>query len=157
MGILRGKSEAYEKLHGVEARTLPFQQPAIQENLRSAAIGLAVGWFLDRGYVPSIPLEPTRYDLVAESDEGLKRVQIKSTNYQDDYGVWTVHVHRTKYDAGKQVQGSAGKRRVVSYTKDEVDYFFIVTGDLTKYLIPIDIVGDAKNISLGKKYDSYKV
>ena len=157
MGSLREKDEAYELLHHVETEALPFQRTSASINLRSAAVGLAVRWFLDRGYIPSVPLEPARYDLVVDSDAGLKRIQIKSTNFQDDHGKYLVHVHRTEYDSDAESRGTAGKRRVVSYTKDEIDYFFIVTGDHTTYLIPVGVVGEAKNITLGKKYEQFKL
>lgn len=158
LGVLRDKDTAYAVRHTVEQRRSPFQNTPGSPNLRSAAIGEAIRWFLDRGYVPSVPVEATRYDLVVESDEGLQRVQIKSTSHKSPYGVWVVHAHRTQYDATAEARGTAGKRRSTSYTKEEIDWFFIVTSDNTKYLIPIEVVeGASGQLSLGKKYDSYKV
>jgi hypothetical protein len=157
MGILRGRDEAYEEQHRIEFPSLPFQRAPAQTHLRSAAIGIAVRWFLDRGYIPSVPLEPARYDLVVDSDGGLQRIQIKTTNFRDKQGVWVVHAHRTRYHADAETRGVAGKRKAVPYTPVEIDFFFVVTGDLTTYLIPIAASGDRKNLTLGKKYAKFKL
>lgn len=156
MGLLRSKEEAYALNHKVVEERLPFQARPLPDRLRAAAIGEAIRWFLERGYVPSVPVEPSRYDLVVESDEGLKKVQVKTTSFKGKYGLWQVHVHRTSYEASAKPRGVAGKRRSVSYTATEIDFFFVVTGD-EKYLIPIAVVGDAHNITLGKKYVLYKI
>lgn len=156
MGILRDKDDAYGVLHGVPHIELPFKQAHQDKHLRAAAIGEAVRWFLDRGYTPSIPLETARYDLVVESDQGFKRVQIKSTNSRSPYGCWSVSIGRNVYDSNAPSRKTYGKRRKQCYTKDEIDIFFILAGDCT-YLIPVDVVEGRKNLSLGKKYDFYKV
>lgn len=46
-----------------------------------SGLSIAARWFLDRGYVVSVPMEVTVYDLVAESDDGLKRIQVKTTRH----------------------------------------------------------------------------
>lgn len=57
-----------------ESLPIPFKR----EPVSGAAAGLstAARWFLDRKYLVSVPLEPAPYDLIAESDDGLKRVQV---------------------------------------------------------------------------------
>jgi hypothetical protein len=157
MGVVRSRDEAYGLAHCVEEVPIPFGRLPSQVNVRSSAIGEAVRWFLERGYIPSIPLEPTRYDLVVESDSGFKRVQVKSSTFQDRSGAWVTCTHRTQYDSTVVARGTAGKRRKVRYTKDEVDWFFIVVGDGSKYLIPLEVVGDTLRLSLGKKYENYKI
>jgi hypothetical protein len=156
MGILRDKDAAYKAQHGVPKIEHPFRQECRDANLRTAAIGEAIRWFLGRGYTPSLPLEPARYDLVVESDQGFKRVQIKSTNSRSSYGMWSVSIGRNAYDSSALPLKTYGKRRKQCYTKDEIDLFFILTGDC-KYLIPVEVVEGRKNLSLGKKYDFYKV
>ena len=157
MGLMRDKDAAYEIRHTAPQVVLPFKRSLDRVNLRAAAIGIAVRWFLDRGYIPSIPLEPTRYDLIVESDQGFKRVQVKTTNFRGSFGSWVVSVHRSKYCSDAPIRGVAGKRQRVVYTKDEVDLFFIVTGDGSLYLIPIEVVHGVKVLGLGKKYGSYKI
>ena len=45
-----------------------------------SGLSIAARWFLDRGYVVSVPMEVV-YDLVAESDDGLQRIQVKTTRH----------------------------------------------------------------------------
>jgi hypothetical protein len=157
MGVVRSRDEAYGLFHCVGEVPVPFGRSPSPVNVRSSAIGEAIRWFLERGYIPSVPLEPTRYDLVVESDGGLKRVQVKSSTSKDGSGAWVARVYRTRYDSATTARGTAGKRRSVRYTKDEVDLFFIVVGDGSRYLIPLEVVGDTMRLNLGKKYERYKI
>ena len=34
---------------------------------------MAARWFLDRGYVVSVPLQPACYHMITDSDDGLKK------------------------------------------------------------------------------------
>lgn len=146
MGLLRTRNET-ASIARVE--DLPFAASGADENLRTAAIGEAVAWFLQRGYVPSIPVEPTRYDLVVESDDGLKRVQVKSTT-STERDRWLVRIARKGYEAG----GQRGRR---VYDEDDIDLLFIVTSSGDKYLVPIGITGGAASLTLDSKYAAYKV
>jgi hypothetical protein len=68
--------------HGRNFKPLPAADlPFVNVVRRGGQSGLSIAarWFLDRGYVVSVPLEPAAHDLVTESDSGLKRVQVKST------------------------------------------------------------------------------
>jgi hypothetical protein len=110
---------------------------------------------MHRGYVVSIPVEPVRYDLVVESDEGLMRVQVKSTTSKD-HGRWIVRIDRQKY--GKRLRPSSnGARQKCTYLPDEIDYFFVVTGDGDKYLIPLSETNEALSLTLDSKYAVYRV
>lgn len=134
---------------------LPFQAAVSEKFLRTAAIGEAVSWFLQRGYVVSIPLAVTQYDLVTESDEGFARVQVKTTTRKDRYGRWVVEVQRQVYEAGVKTANGARRRR--AYQPDEIDMFFVTTGDGGRYLIPLKATGGARSLSLDDKYAAYKV
>jgi PD-(D/E)XK endonuclease len=135
---------------------LPFQVNAHVRNLNAAAIGEAASWFLRRGYMSAIPLAVAHYDLVVESDEGFVRVQVKSTTRRDRYGRWVVGIHRMEYGAAAALNAN-GTRRRRSYREDEIDLFFIVTGDGEKYLVPLKATGRATNLTLNDKYAAYKI
>lgn len=157
MGLIRDKTESYAAKHEVTDHLHAFQQAPGARNLRSAAIGEAVRWFLERGYNPSIPVETARYDLIVESDRGFQRVQVKSATTKSAYGNWNVRACRLQYDSAMSVT-TAGKRRSVTYTENEIDYFFVVTADNTKYLIPLAVTTtSAGKLVLGKKYAKFKV
>ena len=152
MGILRSKDEA----RIAPVVEVPFTKEPSPDNLRMAAIGMATDWFLKRGYLVSIPVEPAKYDLVVESDEGFQRVQVKTTTVQDPYGRWTAGCHRHEYQ--QEVEPTAsGKFRKIAYGKGDIDFFFIVTGDEDCYLIPLGATNRALSLTLDKKYAAYKV
>jgi len=62
------------------------------KHLREAWTAIAAMWFLLCGYDASIPMEPTLYDLVVSMPDGIKRVQVKTTTYNNDG--WAVQVGR---------------------------------------------------------------
>jgi hypothetical protein len=135
---------------------LPFHGEVDEKHLRTAAIGEAASWFLERGYVASIPLATTQYDLITESDEGFRRVQVKSTTSKDRGGRWVVGICRMEYGAAEE-NNSNGSRRKRPYRPDEVDLFFILTGNGEKYLIPLDATSGSLSLTLDEKYAAYKV
>ena len=88
-------------------------------------------WFLMCGYNASLPMEPTLYDLLVSMPDGIKRVQVKTTTYCQ-HG-WVVQVGRRPYSVGN-------RERLVPYDPDLVDFFFILDGDLTMYVIPSRVI-----------------
>jgi hypothetical protein len=99
----------------------PEFQPHVK-HLRDAGTSIAAMWFLLCGYNTSLPMEPTIYDLLVSMPDGIKRVQVKTTTYNNDGRV--VQVGRRPYSVGNRA-------RLVPYDPDQVDFFFIVDGDLT--------------------------
>lgn len=69
---------------GVAARgPLPFAEERSLVHLRRAAPALAAAWFLGRGHMVSYPAEPCPYDLIAEADNQLYRIQVKSATVRE--------------------------------------------------------------------------
>jgi len=101
-------------------------------NLRVAATMLAACWFSLRGYDSAIPVEPALYDLLVSMPDGIKRVQVKTTTYYSKNG-WQVVVGRRPYSEGN-------RKGLVPYDPALIDWFFIVDGDLTMYLIPCPVI-----------------
>lgn len=110
-------------------------------NLRRAGSLLAASWFTLCGHDVSWPLEPCRYDLLV-SLERIARIQVKTTTVRagDSWIVWL----------------SNSRQARVTYDPDEIDYFFVVDGDLAYYLIPIAAVGGFHAIHLSA-YSEYQV
>jgi PD-(D/E)XK endonuclease len=121
-----------------------------------SGLSIAAKWFLDRGYAVSVPLEPTCYDLIVESDEGLKKIQVKTTNRVESSGRYGVRLTRTIYDPLATSKAN-GKYRQAPYAPGMVDYFFIVTGSGGMYLIPFDVIGSRQSIVLDHKYGAFTV
>jgi hypothetical protein len=117
----------------------PEFKPDIK-HLRDAGTSIAAMWFLLCGYNTSLPMEPTIYDLLVSMPDGIKRVQVKTTTYNNDGRV--VQVGRRPYSVGN-------RGRLVPYDPDQVDFFFIVDGDLTMYLIPSRVIAGRVGILPG--------
>lgn len=117
-------------------------QPRI-ELLRTAAANLAAAWFLLRGHAVLWPLEPCRYDFVARAGDSFERVQVKTTTYRE--GATSIASIANSRPNGKLI-----------YDIDEIDYFFIIDGDLDAYMIPFRAVIGYQSISL-RTYRAYLV
>ncbi len=151
MGIVRSQDVA-----AVEPKSeIPFQREVSSKNLRKSAIGFVSRWFMERGYMVSVPLETASYDLVAESDEGLKRVQVKTTTSRASNQRWQLNCWRAVYDA-KAKQNAGGRRRRQAYTPDDADIIAAVTAVFDLYLIPIT-QNMPKTMVLDHRWKKFKV
>ncbi len=123
----------------------------------SGRLGLstAISWFLTRGYNPAIPVEPCLYDLVVESDQGLQRVQVKTTDSRTSVGYYRAKIARAAYDS-EAAANANGRFRTQPYVDGAIDFFFIACGDGTNYLIPQDVVSGLKEVTLTRKYAAFK-
>lgn len=91
-----------------------------QGNIGEAA---AILHYTKKGCIVSKPLfENTPYDLVVDSGEGLKRVQVKTSRNLKPSG---------KYEVNLRVFGGnrSGTGKVKHISKDEVDILFALLGD----------------------------
>ena len=117
------------------------------KHLRDAGTAIAAMWFLLCGYNASIPMEPTIYDLLVSMPDGIKRVQVKTTTYYNKG--WDVQVGRRPYSVGNRA-------RLMPYDPDLLDFFFILDGDLTMYVIPSRLIAGRVHILL-TNYSEYIV
>ena len=136
--------------------SLPFRRQRTSSG-SAPSLSVAMQWFLERGYLVSVPIEPAPYDLITESDQGLQRIQVKSSSMRPrGSGPFRVKLTHTAYVAGA-TRNSGGCYRQVPYEPGVIDYFFIATADEAKYLIPAHAVEGATCISLSERYDGFKV
>jgi PD-(D/E)XK endonuclease len=119
----------------------PEFKPDIK-HLREAGTAAAAMWFLLCGFNTSLPMEPTLYDLLVSMPDGIKRVQVKTTTQNQAATGWVVQVGRRPYSPGN-------RERLVPYDPDLVDFFFILDGDLTMYVIPSRVIAGRVGIVLG--------
>ena len=112
--------------------------------------GVAIGWFAQNGYTVCVPLTDSQdYDLVVEKDNGLKKVQVKTTYHQSAGGVFMANLRV----CGGNRTGSTVKK----FDRAFADLIFIVTEEGVKYLIPTDELTVVNCISLGKDKDRFRV
>jgi len=118
-------------------------------HLREAGASIAAAWFTLCGCGVLLPVEPATYDLVVSMPEGLRRVQVKTTTTAHGRNGWQVTVGRRPYSVGN-------KAHRVPYDPDVIDYFFIIDGDLTMYLIPSRVIAGRVGLLL-RTYKAYIV
>lgn len=118
------------------------------KHLREAGASIAASWFTMCGCSVLFPIEPATYDLVVSTPDGLSRVQVKTTTSNGKNG-WAVSVGRRPYSIRKDTP-------LVPYDPDVIDYFFIVDGDLSMYLIPSRVIAGRVGILL-RTYRDYIV
>jgi hypothetical protein len=121
---------------------------AQRKYLRVAAGTLAATWFALRGCAVSFPIEPTEYDLLAGTPEGIRKVQVKTTTFANKDG-WMATV-------GHHPDTHSKKGQLLAYDPDEIDLFFIVDGDMKMYLIPSRAIAGRVRIVL-RTYQKYVV
>jgi len=102
------------------------------------------------GFIVSRTLfDSAKYDLIIDDGEGLKRVQVKTSNYYREYG-WIVGL---KTSGGNRSRTYKQKRK-----KEDYDILFVLTSDNRCWSIPTDILGDIQSVILGtKKYQNYEL
>lgn len=137
------------------ARSFPFQciagtgrrdglAPDRSRLFRAGAL-LAAAWFGASGAGVAWPLEPARYDLLAHTPHGLRRLQVKTT----------INRVGSTYAVLLSTSSHSGPGRRV-YDPDEIDEFFIIDGEWNYYRIPINVVGGLKAVHLSA-YGGYRV
>ena len=113
----------------------------------NSGLGIAIAYFSTNGYTVSISLNDTQdYDLIIEKDNIFKSVQVKATGCNTKYGNYQL--------ALKSCGGSCGKT-YKTVIKTNVDLLFIVTEDMSMYLLPIKCLQNESTITLGEKYKKY--
>jgi hypothetical protein len=130
--------------HLKEPRTATRSFEARPDTAHLARAGplLAASWFTLCGHDVSWPLEPSRYDLLVLTDQGIRRVQVKTSTVRAG-STWKVYLSTSR----------TGRR---TYDPDEIDDFFLIGGDMTCYLIPVAEVGGLQAIHLAG-YEKYQL
>lgn len=139
-------------LSHLEPAAEPFRPSALEphhRHLREAGAALAASWFALCGCGVLFPVEPAMYDLVVSMPDGLRRVQVKTSTTGHRENGWQVTVGRRPYAAGTIA-------RLVPYDPSEIDFFFIIDGDFTMYLIPSRVIAGRVQLLL-RAYKAYVV
>ena len=120
---------------------------SLQGNL---GLGKAIEYFTSHQITVSLPLNDTqKYDLVADINGQLKKVQIKTTRHQKKSGSYEVLL--------KNCGGASGKCTVRPFDKHESDFLFVYSMDEKIYLIPTSAIDNINSITISKKYAEYEV
>ena len=114
----------------------------------NSGLVLAIAYFVGEGYVVSLPLNDTQpYDFIIDTEDGLKKISVKTTRTKTKYGVFCVSL--------RSCGGTSGKcyTRVVN---DDIDILVAVTSDKEIYVIPKQQIHNRNSLNLGGKYAEYR-
>lgn len=116
----------------------------------NVGVAAAILFFSQCGNTISIPLNDSQdYDIVVDINGILQKVQVKTTNYKNNNGVYIVQLR------------SAGGTSGTTYHRvadGSCDLLFILTGDGSQYLLPREqFQHNRSTINLSAKYSSFKV
>ena len=115
----------------------------------NAGLGVAIAYLTRIGLDVAIPLTDTqRYDLIVVHEDGRDRVQVKTTTMKVGNS-YVVHL--------RTVGGN--KSQVIARPFDPTDYewLFVVCADATAYLIPSSEITSRESLSLGRKYERFRL
>ena len=115
-------------------------------------LGKAIEYFTSNQIPVSIPLNDTQpYDLIADFDGKLQKIQVKTSR--------STYTEGKSYVVGLRNCGGnrTGSVRAVSFDNTKCDYVFIYTGDNKYYLIPSKNISATNSIVVGIKYTEYEV
>ena len=114
--------------------------------------GSAIQWFTSRGIAVATPFgHSPDWDLIAEWEGRLYRVQVKTSRFRTPVGNWAVAVCTR---GGNQSWSGLVKR----FSSERCDYLFAHVGDGRRWLIPASAVEAANAVTLGgPKYSEYEI
>lgn len=113
-------------------------------------VAQAIYWFTKNGYTVSIPIsEGVRYDLLVDLVGVISRVQCKRSETASRYAVPIISL-RT---CGGNRSGVGKIKRISKFECDFVWCSYGVSG----WLIPTELIHNQATVSLGDKYETYKV
>jgi hypothetical protein len=115
-----------EKPPAVDPAAVP--RPELRR-LRDSGAAIAAAWFMLGGCNVAFPIEPTYYDLLVSMNGKAVRIQVKTTTFSNGNEGWVVNVGRRPYSVGN-------RERKVPYDPETLEFFFILDGELSMYLIP---------------------
>ncbi|MBW3665806.1 MAG: hypothetical protein KY469_22185 [Actinobacteria bacterium] len=117
-------------------------------------VGAAIAYFMANAYRVAVPLgESQPWDLIVErkdGDDGPERVQVKTTTRKTPYGIYEV-----------QICTNGGNRSATGVVRPfdpaQVEWLFVLTDDLDRYLVPTDVITSTRTLNLGHQMAPYLV
>lgn len=121
---------------------------SIQGNL---GFGKAIEYFTSHNITVALPLNDTqKYDLIADFNGKLQRVQVKTSRYSRNGGV--------SYEVLlKNCGGTSKGSKIRPFDNTTCDYVFVVLGNDKMYLIPAKEITAKNTIAVGNRYSDYEV
>ena len=123
-------------------------EKAINSNRRgNIGMGYAIAKLTELGYNISVPITDSQdYDLIADLEGVLLKVQVKTTSYKDKKSKYYMVALRTKT-----------YNKLKSFTDSDCDLLFVLTESGQMYLIPKNEIKVRNGLTLTTEFDKYSV
>jgi hypothetical protein len=116
----------------------------------NVGVAAAILYFSKQGFTVSVPLNDSQdYDLVVDLQDGLKKVQVKTTKFKSEYG---------RYQVSVKSAGGTNGGIYARVCEGSADLLYVLCEDCTQYLIPKEFFKDKRSsITLGELVEQFKV
>jgi hypothetical protein len=124
-----------------------------------AGMGVAIGWFACAGYTVCVPLTDSQgYDLIVDDGEhGLQRVSVKTTTRKTRLGR-AKDQSGSAYVVGLRTQGgNRSQFKVRHFNHLGIELLFVACDNGDRYLIPTGEFSEFSELTLGKRFDKFKI
>ena len=114
-------------------------------------LGQAIAYYMSKGYIVALPINDTQpYDLVVDKldGNGLQRVSVKTTRFIERKS-YVVQLGNTG--------GSSGNNKIRFFNNNTSDLIFIFSISQERWEIPSKHIEAKRSITLGEKYDKYRI
>jgi hypothetical protein len=110
-------------------------------------LGTAIAYYTSLGFTVCVPLTDSQsYDLIIDYGR-LERIQVRTTTSKSKYGI---------YEISLRSMGGRRGQKVLKFDRNNYEALFAVTPE-SSYLIPSNAINTSSLISLGKKYEIFRV
>ena len=114
-------------------------------------LGQAIAYYMSKGYIVALPINDTQpYDLIVDKldGNGLQRVSVKTTRFIEIKS-YVVQLGNTG--------GSSGNNKIRFFDNNTSDLIFIFSISQERWEIPSKHIEAKRSITLGEKYDKYRI
>ena len=117
----------------------------------NVGLGMAISYYTAKGYTVSLPLNDNQdYDLIADKEGVLNKVQVKTSSTKNQAGNIKVYLRTI-------TSSTTGVKNIKKFQDCNVDLVFIGTGEGNMYEIPKAQITQNAELSLTEQYECYKV
>lgn len=129
-----------------------FQNCNTNTDQGNLGLSSAIFKLTQKGIVVSVPLiQNLKYDLVAEVDGRLSKVQVKTTAQKSRKKNQRPIVNL------KTSGGNKSGQKIKNREHGDYDYLYVLTSDDLTYFIPVDSITSKTELTLSKEFDQFKL
>ena len=113
-------------------------------------LGRAIAYFTLKEYTVSVPLtESQEYDLIIDNEDGLKKVQVRTSSQITPSGKPKVGL--------RTLGGNQSFHTIKKFDASKVDMIFVTTVGFGDYVIPTSEFSSRNCLTIDKRFEKYKV